>query len=235
MPEPTRPVSLSCQELSDRLKAEALRLGFDDVGIAPAIVAPGYPEFLRWLDSGHDAGMAYLRRQEPGRSHPSSLLEGVRSIVVVSVVYKPKEAAHGTEGPRSTQGKVACYARGADYHRVLWDKLGSLLDWLRSERPDARGRAVADTAPLLERDYARLAGLGWIGKNTMLISRRLGSFTFLGACSRTWSWPLMRPTRPTIAGGVPDASRLARPERSPVLISSTRGDASATGPSSIAD
>ena len=76
---------------------------------------------------------------------------------------------------------MARYAWGADYHRVLWDKLASLLDWLRSERPDARGRAVADTAPLLERDYARLAGLGWIGKNTMLISRRLGSFTFLGA------------------------------------------------------
>ncbi len=127
--------------------------------------------------------MAYLRRQEPNRSHPDSLLEGVRSIVMVSLVYGSKEAFRGQdkEAPRPTQGKVARYARGADYHQVLWEKLGSLLDWLRSERPDAGGRAVSDTAPLLERDYARLAGLGWIGKNTMLISRRLGSFTFLGA------------------------------------------------------
>jgi epoxyqueuosine reductase len=143
-----------------------LRLGFDNVGIAPAVAAPGYPDFLRWLDAGHDAGMAYLRRQEPSRSHPDSLLDGVRSIVMVSVVYGSKEADQGTEPARPTHGKVARYARGVDYHRVLWDKLGSLLDWLRTERPDARGRAVVDTAPLLERDYARLAGLGWIGKNT---------------------------------------------------------------------
>ena len=76
---------------------------------------------------------------------------------------------------------MARYARGADYHRVIWDRLEALLAWLRAECPEIKGRAVADTAPLLERDYARLAGLGWIGKNTMLISRRLGSFTFLGA------------------------------------------------------
>ena len=181
VPDPTSPVSVICQDLSDRLKAEAVRLGFDDVGIAPAVEATGYPNFLRWLDAGHDAGMAYLRRQEPSRSHPDALLGGVRSIVMVSVVYGSKESAPGTETVRHTQGKVARYARGADYHRVLWEKLESLLGWLRTELPNAQGRAVADTAPLLERDYARLAGLGWIGKNTMLISRKLGSYTFLGA------------------------------------------------------
>ncbi len=174
-------MSVTREELSDRLKAEALRLGFDDVGIAPAVVAPGYSDFLRWLDAGHEAGMSYLSRQEPSRSHPAALLEGVRSIIVVSVVYGSRESVQGTEPSRATRGKVARYARGADYHRVLWEKLGLLLDWLRTEQPDARGRAVADTAPLLERDYARLAGLGWIGKNTMLINRRLGSFTLLGA------------------------------------------------------
>src|SRR5262249_41562968 len=101
-------------------------------------------------------------------------------VVMVSVVYGSKKAL-GPESAHATSGKVARYARGADYHRVLWDKLDRLLDWLRAECPEARGRAVVDTAPLLERDYARLAGLGWIGKNTMLIDRRLGSFTFLGA------------------------------------------------------
>src|SRR5207249_5168876 len=83
--------------------------------------------------------------------------------------------------PSATQGKVARYARGADYHEVLWRRLDALLGWLRAERPEVRGRAVADTAPLLERDFARLAGLGWIGKNTMLIDRRPGSLTALGA------------------------------------------------------
>jgi epoxyqueuosine reductase len=172
---------MSLQDLTDRLKAEALRLGFDQVGIAPAVAPPGYPDFRRWLEAGHAAGMDYLRRQEPSRAHPAALLEGVRSIIEVSVVYGSK--APGSDvGPSSpVQGKVARYARGVDYHRVLWDKLGDLLAWLRVQHPEAAGRAVVDTAPLLERDYARLAGLGWIGKNTLLIDRRLGSFTFLGA------------------------------------------------------
>jgi epoxyqueuosine reductase len=170
---------ISRQDLTKRLKCEALRLGFDDVGVAPAVPAPGYPNLVRWLETGCAAGMAYMARQAPSRSHPSSLLEGVCSVIVLSLVYGRKGAEPRDAGP--TRGKVARYAQGADYHRVIWDKLEALLAWLRAQCPEIRGRAVADTAPLLERDYARLAGLGWIGKNTMLISRRLGSFTFLGA------------------------------------------------------
>jgi epoxyqueuosine reductase len=172
---------MSTEELSLRLKAEATRLGFDQVGIAPAVAPPGYPDFLRWLEAGRAAGMEYMHRQAPGRAHPEALLDGVRSVVMVSMIYGSDARRAREAATQPTAGKVARYARGADYHRVLWDKLGLLLDWLRVESPESRGRAVADTAPLLERDYARLAGLGWIGKNTMLISRRLGSFTFLGA------------------------------------------------------
>lgn len=172
---------MSVQELTERLKLEAARLGFDRVGIAPAVTPLGYPHFLRWLEEGRAAGMGYLEAHEPARSHPSSILDGVRSVVMVSVVYGTGDRHRRAAEPEPTVGKVAQYAQRADYHRVLWDKLGALLEWLRGERPDARGRAVVDTAPLLERDYARLAGLGWIGKNTMLIDRRLGSFTFLGA------------------------------------------------------
>jgi epoxyqueuosine reductase len=170
---------MSRQDLTDRLKAEARRLGFDDVGIAPAVDPPGYPDFLRWLAAGHQAGMGYMERHARQRSHPRSILEGVRSVVVVSVVYGRDDSEATPAGP--TQGKIAQYARGADYHGVLRRKLDALLTWLRTESPGASGRGVVDTAPLLERDFARLAGLGWIGKNTMLISRRLGSFTFLGA------------------------------------------------------
>ena len=79
------------------------------------------------------------------------------------------------------QGRIARYARGPDYHDVLRNRLKELLSWLQIERPDCRGRAVVDTAPLLERDFARRAGLGWIGKNTMLLHPRLGSYFFLGA------------------------------------------------------
>jgi epoxyqueuosine reductase len=170
---------MSPRELTDGLKSLALRLGFDDVGIAPAVAPPGYPDFLRWLEAGRAASMSYMTKQPANRAHPDSVLEGVRSVVVVSAVYGRNDPEKAPLLP--TEGKVARYARGADYHRVFWDKLESMLASLKAFCPTARGRAVVDTAPLLERDFARLAGLGWIGKNTMLISRRLGSFTFLGA------------------------------------------------------
>ncbi len=168
---------MTTPELTQRLKAEALRLGFDHVGIAPAVSPPGYDHLREWLRAGRAAGMIYMEKHAEVRAHPDRLLEGVRSIVMVSVVYGKSQS-----GPSdSRQGKIARYARGQDYHRALWDRLEQLLSWVREQSPGTRGRAVVDTAPLLERDFARLAGLGWIGKNTMLINRRLGSFTVLGA------------------------------------------------------
>jgi epoxyqueuosine reductase len=122
--------------------------------------------------------MGYLHQQEHPRAHPGSILEGVRSVVMAVQVYGRREPDAPLPPDR---GRVARYARGGDYHELLWRRLEALLAWLQGEVPGARGRAVADSAPLLERDFARLAGLGWIGKNTLLIGRRLGSFTVLGA------------------------------------------------------
>jgi epoxyqueuosine reductase len=87
----------------------------------------------------------------------------------------------GAHAPRSPQGAVAKYAQGPEYHRFIWDRLNALAAWLEVEAPGCSAAAVADTAPLLERDFARRAGLGWVGKNTMLINPRRGSFFFLGA------------------------------------------------------
>jgi epoxyqueuosine reductase len=96
----------------------------------------------------------------------------MRSAVVVALDY----------GGRQPDGPVARYARGDDYHRLMWDRLDELLAWVRSERGAAvRGRAYVDTGPILERELARQAGLGWIGKNTMLINPEMGSFFFIGA------------------------------------------------------
>jgi epoxyqueuosine reductase len=168
---------MSTVELTLQLKAEAYRIGLDRVGIAPAVSPPGYGRLLEWLRADHAAGMTYMKGQVETRQHPDRLFEGVRSVVMASVVYgQPTPAPRGPH-----EGKIARYAYGQDYHRVLWDRLDALLDWLRQACPEVRGRAVVDTAPLLERDFAQLAGLGWIGKNTMVIDRKLGSFTFLGA------------------------------------------------------
>ncbi|MDG3005373.1 tRNA epoxyqueuosine(34) reductase QueG [Paludisphaera mucosa] len=164
-------------DLTRRLKERALALGFDRVGVAPAQDAPDYGRFRDWLDAGSDAGMEYMRRHADARAHPDSILEGVRSVVMVSLVY----GAGGPPHPSPAVGKIARYARGGDYHHVLRARLEALIAWLKGEAPEISARAVVDTAPLLERDFARLAGLGWIGKNTLLIDRKLGSFTFLGA------------------------------------------------------
>ena len=168
---------MTTAELTQHLKAEALRLGFDRVGIAPAVSPPGHAHLVNWLKAGHGAGMTYMQRHVEIRRHPDALLEGVRSVVMVSLVY----GEHVPESSSPVHGKIARYARGLDYHRILWDKLEELLAWLRQQCPGIHGRALADTAPLMERDFARLAGMGWIGKNTMLINRAMGSFTVLGA------------------------------------------------------
>jgi epoxyqueuosine reductase len=176
--------------IEDRLKQRAHALGFELVGIAPATESDGFDRLRDWLARGFAGTMDYLHRHGDARRHPSSILPEVRSVVMVAMNYRPAASGacqrpghfhQGVDTPRSPTGRISCYAHGSDYHDVLRDRLHRLLDWLRQERPDCRGRGVVDTAPLLERDFARRAGLGWFGKNTMLLNKRLGSFFFIGA------------------------------------------------------
>jgi epoxyqueuosine reductase len=107
-------------------------------------------------------------------------LADVKTVVMVGINYKKQGS--GVRGQGSgVNGRVSCYAGGLDYHDVLREKLKSLLAWIQEHVPGTRGRAVIDTAPLLERDFARRAGLGWFGKNTMLLNKKLGSYFFIGA------------------------------------------------------
>ncbi len=152
----------------------ARALGFELVGVAPAENADGFERLAEWLDQGCAGEMEYMNRQREARRHPASILPEVRSVVMVGLNYRP---AHFPARP----GKIARYALGWDYHDVLRDKLNRLLEQIQTRHPEVRGRGVVDTAPLLERDFARRAGLGWIGKNTMLLHKRLGSYLFLGA------------------------------------------------------
>jgi len=162
--------------LEDRLKAQARAVGFDLVGVVRAEAADDFGRFRDWLDAGHAGTMDFLHEDAAAREHPRSILSGVRSVVMLGRNYYP-----GPDEPEGGphQGRVARYARGRDYHRVLWDAVNALADWLRAEVPGCRTRGVSDTAPLLERDFARRAGLGWFGKNAMLLNRDLGSYFFL--------------------------------------------------------
>jgi epoxyqueuosine reductase len=174
-------------ELETRFKQQAQALGFELVGIASATPAEGFDRLRDWLERGFAGTMDYMHRHAEARRHPASILPEVRSVIMVGMSYKPAQDPPQAEDERPAEpsalptGKVARYARGADYHDVLRGRLNHLLAWLQEERPGCRGRGVVDTAPLLERDYARRAGLGWFGKNTMLLNRRQGSYFFLGA------------------------------------------------------
>jgi epoxyqueuosine reductase len=135
--------------------------------------------------------MSYLERRRNAYGHPDSVLQNVRSIVMVGLNYATQRrgssppdvvTSHPPDAPNPGQGRVSSYAWGTqDYHTVLRDRLRQLADVLHELAPGCRTRAVVDTAPLLERDVARRAGLGWFGKNTMLINKHLGSWFFLGA------------------------------------------------------
>lgn len=164
--------------LEARIKRRAHELGFELAGIAMATPADGFDRLREWLDQGFAGEMAYLHRHAEARRHPASILPDVHSVVMVGMNYKPDDPNPSRPQP---PGRVARYARGTDYHDLLRQRLNQLLAWAQTEVPGCLGRGVVDTAPLLERDFARRAGLGWFGKNTMLLNKRLGSYFFLGA------------------------------------------------------
>jgi epoxyqueuosine reductase len=154
------------------LEAQAYGLGFDLVGIAPLGPTSTAPAFDRWLEHGYAGEMHYLARGAEKRADSRRPVPGTRSAIVVAMDY----------GGREPAGPVARYARGDDYHDLMLDRLRALHAWLDGHvGAPVAGKAYVDTGPLLERDLARRAGLGWFGKNTMLVSPTRGSFFFLGA------------------------------------------------------
>jgi epoxyqueuosine reductase len=167
--------------LEQRIKDRASALGFELAGIAAAGPADSFDRLQHWLARGFAGAMDYMGRHKEARRHPAGVLPAVRSVLMVGMSYAPEtdEPHHNPEGERA--GKIARYARGDDYHDVLRAKLNQLFAWVQGEVPGTQGRGVVDTAPLLERDFARRAGLGWFGKNTMLINKTLGSYFLLGA------------------------------------------------------
>jgi len=161
--------------LEEQIKSKARALGFDLAGIAPAEPAASFALFERWLAEGRHGEMGYLARNVERRADPRRLLPGAKTIIVVACNY---HAADPEPGAR--QGRVARYALGDDYHEIIGRKLAALIGAIGVLAPGAQAKACVDTAPVLEREMAQRAGLGWIGKNTMLLHRRFGQWLFLG-------------------------------------------------------
>ena len=157
--------------LARDIKAQAFGLGFDLVGITTLGETETAPAFERWLELGYAGEMGYLARGAEKRRDSRRPVPGTVSAIVVAMNY----------GGREPSGPVARYARGDDYHDVMVARLRELHRWIDARTGQAvAGKAYVDTGPLLERDLARRAGLGWFGKNTNLLNPELGSFFFLG-------------------------------------------------------
>lgn len=166
------------EHLSKSIKSAAEETGFDWCGICPAVVPGGLDRFHQWLDAGYHGEMEYLSSRKDAYSHPDHVLEGARSIVMLALGYRTSVPNTVKAG----QGRVSRYAWGeVDYHDVIHKRLKLLKQHVLEIRPDSRVRGVIDTAPLLEREFAMLAGLGWQGKNTLILSKSAGSWFFLAA------------------------------------------------------
>ncbi|MBU1985447.1 DUF1730 domain-containing protein, partial [bacterium] len=165
--------------IPSELEVQARKLGFDAVGVSSALPPPR-GEFLRtWLAEGKAGTMAYLGRTAQRRLDPELVLPGARSIVSVAQSYFTGSLPETVRNDPS-RGLIASYAWGKDYHDVMLPKLEELAKFVREQVSGAETRCYVDTGPVLERDHAERAGLGFIGKNTLLISPRAGSWLFLG-------------------------------------------------------
>lgn len=168
--------SLSPSQLTSWIQEKALALGFSKVGIIPA--EPFGDEtgqhLQEWLALGYQAEMQWMVTHLEKRLNPVSLMEGTRSIVCVAMNY------YTTDSDVESEFKIARYARGTDYHDVLKQRLKTLLAELKLIAPNIQGRALTDSAPIMEKPLAVKAGLGWMGKNGNLIIPGQGSWFFLG-------------------------------------------------------
>lgn len=164
---------------TDRLKTRAAELGFDRIGITRAEPSPTLDAYLRWIDAGMHGPLGYMARPDrvARRRDLSVILPGVQSLMVVALDYRAAAPAEWVTDP--ARGRIAAYAWGQDYHGVLLDRLETLAAWLTAETGGAH-RAYVDTGAILERSHGQAAGLGFVGKNTMLIHPRRGSLFFLG-------------------------------------------------------
>ncbi len=167
-------------ELARALKEEARARGFVLAGIAAADPSEHLGRYRAWIAEGMHGEMGYLARPDAVRRRGdlTATLERVRSVLVVADAYAQDDPP-GVPGDPS-RGVIARYARGRDYHKVLKKKLVALARWLQERSPGVEARAYVDTGPILERELARRAGLGWFGKNTMLLNPGQGSYFFLG-------------------------------------------------------
>lgn len=172
---------------SEYFQKKALKVGFDDCGVASLEAIPLFMQrYSLWLKNGFNADMSYLEKYLHQRENPRMLMEEGMSVVSVVLSYNPPELL------QNTSTKVARYAYWDDYHKVLKQKLWNLIAEIKEDYPSFEAKPFVDTAPISDKVFALKAGLGWIGKNTQLISPRWGSFVNIGEiiCNAESDYPI---------------------------------------------
>jgi len=167
-------VNFSKQSLTELIKQKSLELGFDGIGISKAEKLEGFEDLLKsWLNDGYHAKMDYMERNIEKRCDPTVLVPYSLSVISLITSYFPENSL-----PK-TNPQIAKYAYGIDYHFVIKDKMQLLWDFIQELLPDLQGRMFVDSAPISDKLLAVKAGLGWLGKNSCLINKEIGSFVFI--------------------------------------------------------
>lgn len=170
----------SLQQLADELKHKAAEMGFAQCGITVPDMQMEAEKLKAWLDAGYQGEMSYLANHFDKRINPAELVEGTQRIICVRMDYLPEGSSPADSISDDEQAYIARYTLGRDYHKVMRKRLTQLGKWLEQRTGELGYRAFVDSAPVLERPLAREAGLGWIGKHSLLLNREAGSLFFLG-------------------------------------------------------
>lgn len=167
--------------LTEKIRRKAIDLGFDLCGVAAIADVPELGYFADWLAKGYAGEMAYLQTGRAKRQRPSLVLENARTIIIAAKNYNSHQP-RTDEAPQQGRGWISRYAWGQDYHKTLKRQIKALYNYIRElTNGAAKGRYYVDTGPVLEKTWAKYAGIGWQGKNTCLISQRIGSYFFIAA------------------------------------------------------
>ena len=162
-------------QYTNLIKTEAKRLGFLSCGISKAeFLEEEAPKLESWLNQNKHGKMQYMENHFDKRLDPTLLVEGSKSVVSLTYNYFSEQLQHDSEAP-----KISTYAYGMDYHYVIKNKLNQLLEFIKEEIGDVHGRAFVDSAPILEKAWAKKSGLGWIGKHSNMLTQKVGSFYFI--------------------------------------------------------
>jgi epoxyqueuosine reductase len=188
------PATVPTSQLAIEIKQLARKLGFDLVGIAPAEPSRFSDYVKSWLADGRAGTMDYMADRIDERLVPAEYLPGAKSVVCVAMNYHvPLDPVPAEQ--QAYHAKIARYALGDDYHEIIKPRLHDLADFIRNSVPGTKTKSGVDTAPILERELAARAGIGWVGKNTCILQRGVGSWLLLGSIVTTLELP---PDQPAI-------------------------------------